>query len=151
MDYLKFSLLFIVVHGVSYVIAGALALKVSGDIYESKNRHCDFLKDMADPEESGQVQKLFFPAQLLRGLLMSVLLYPVLGAIRYLPFAAKLFFFAGLMFVYTHFAAASPFMDNIEGCVYFKEKYLQKKYFWKFQGEMVIYSVLFGLLMSLFI
>ena len=36
MDYLKFSLLFIVVHGVSYVIAGALALKVSGDIYESK-------------------------------------------------------------------------------------------------------------------
>ena len=76
---------------------------------------------------------------------MSVVLYPVLGAIRYLPFAAKLFFFAGLMFVYTHFAAASPFMDNIEGCVYFKEKYLQKKYFLEVSRGNGDHSVLFGL------
>lgn len=149
-SYIKFSFLFILIHGASYIVAGALALKISKDIYESKNRHCNFLRDMSDPEESKHAQIMFLPAQFLRGLLMSVVLFPVLDAIRALPFALKFAFFGGLMFVYTHIAAVSPFIDNIEGFVYFKKKYLIKKYFLKFQMEMVIYCILFGLLMSIF-
>jgi hypothetical protein len=57
-------------------------------------------------------------------------------------------FFSGLMFIYTHLAAVSPFMDNIEGLVYFKEKYLVRKFFLKFQVEMILYSLLFGLLIG---
>lgn len=38
------------------------------------------------------------------------------------------------MFVYTHFAAASPFMDNIEGCVYFKS-ICRKNTFGSFKGN----------------
>lgn len=52
------------------------------------------------------------------------------------------------MFIYTHLAAVSPFMDNIEGLVYFKEKYLVRKFFLKFQVEMILYSLLFGLLIG---
>lgn len=103
---------------------------------------------MSDPEESKHVQIMFLPAQILRGLLMSIVLFPVLNTIRELPFTLKFTFFCSLMFIYTHIAAVSPFIDNIEGFVYFKKDYLIKKYLLKFQMEMVIYSILFGLLMS---
>ncbi len=60
-------------------------------------------------------------------------------------------FFGLLVFIYTHLAAASPFIDNIEGFVYFKKEYLKKKFFIKFQMEMVLYSILFGIFISILI
>lgn len=151
MEYLKFILYFIIAHGVAYTTAGVIALKISKDIYESKSRHCDFLRDMSDKEESKHVSTYFLPAQILRGLLMAVVLFPVLGVFQGFSLGMNFIFFASLMFVYTHIAAVSPFIDNIEGWVYFKKNYLQKKFFLKFQLEMLIYGILFGLLMSLFI
>lgn len=150
MDYLKFSLFFILAHVASYTIAGLIALKISKDIYESKNRLCNFLRDMSDKKESKHVSIYFLPAQILRGFLMSIVLFPLLNVLGELDLVLKFTFFGGLMFVYTHIAATSPFMDNIEGLVYFKKEYLKKKFFLKFQLEMVIYSILFGFLMSLF-
>ncbi len=151
MDYLKFSLFFILSHGITYLIAGAMALKISKDIYENRKRLCTFLRDMADKEESLHVSLYFIPAQILRGLLMSIVLYPFLDVLVGFSFGLKFIFFSSLMFVYTHIAAASPFIDNIEGFVYFKNEYLKKKAFIKFQLEMIVYSILFGLIMSLFI
>ena len=148
MEYIKFTLFFILAHSFAYIIAGAIALQISKDIYESKSRHCNFLRDMADEKEKGYVSKLFLPAQILRGLLMAVVLFPILGEIKGLSFMLQFLFFASLMFIYTHLAAVSPFIDNIEGFVYFKKEYLKKKFFIKFQIEMIIYSVLFGLFMS---
>lgn len=148
MEYIKFSLFFILAHTISYTIAGAIALSISKDIYESKSRHCDFLRDMSDEDESKRVSIYFIPAQILRGLLMSVILFPLLSSIADLSFVVKVIFFGSLMFVYTHIAAVSPFIDNIEGYVYFKKEYLIKKYFLKFQLEMVLYSILFGLSMA---
>ncbi len=149
MEYIKFGLFFVLAHTISYIAAGAIALSISKDIYESKNRHCDFLRDMADKESSSHVSFYFLPAQILRGLLMAVILLPVIGALLELTFIFKLLFFSSLMFVYTHLAAASPFIDNIEGFVYFKKEYLMKRYFLKFQFEMILYSILFGLSISL--
>ncbi|WP_261180192.1 hypothetical protein [Anaerobacillus sp. CMMVII] len=40
--YLTFILLFTIAHVVSYTVAGAIALKFSKDIYETKNRLCHF-------------------------------------------------------------------------------------------------------------
>ena len=151
MEYIKFSLFFILSHGITYLIAGAMALKISKDIYENRKRLCTFLRDMADKEESLHVSLYFIPAQILRGLLMSIVLYPFLDVLVGFSFGLKFIFFCSLMFVYTHIAAASPFIDNIEGFVYFKNEYLKKKSFIKFQLEMIIYSILFGLIMSLFI
>ena len=39
-----------------------------------------------------------------------------------LPFVVRINFFGSLMFVYTHIAAVSPCIDNIEGYVYFKKE-----------------------------
>ena len=149
MDYFIFSLLFLLSHTTAYIIAGLIALKISKEIYESKNRYCDFLRDMSDKDESKHVSSFFLIAQFFRGLLMSVVLFPLLNTLIDFSFILKLIFVSSLMFVFTHIAAVSPFIDNIEGFVYFKKKYIKGKIILKFQLEMVIYSVLFGLFMSL--
>lgn len=151
MEYIRFTLFFILAHSLSYMIAGAIALQISKDIYENKSRHCDFLRDMSDEKEKGYVGKYFLPAQILRGLLLAVVLFPLLGEIKELSFIMQFVFFGLLVFIYTHLAAASPFIDNIEGFVYFKKEYLKKKFFIKFQMEMVLYSILFGIFISILI
>ena len=148
MTYIKFVIFFVITHTVSYTIAGAIALAVSKDIYESKSRHCDFLRDMSNPDESKRVSIYFLPAQMIRGFFMAIVLLPLLNAIINFSFIESFVFFAGLMFIYSHLAAASPFIDNIEGQVYFKAKYLVKEYFLKFQFEMIIYSLILTLAMS---
>ncbi|WP_130807898.1 hypothetical protein [Senegalia massiliensis] len=151
MEYIKFSLFFILSHVVSYLIAGVIALKISKDIYESRKRLCSFLRDMSNKEESLYVSRYFMPAQILRGFLMSIVLYPFIDNLVEFSFMLKFLFFSGLMFIYTHIASTSPFIDNIEGYVYFKSEYLKKKAILKFQLEMILYSILFGLIISFFI
>jgi len=145
---LMFIFVFTLSHLIAYTVAGVIALNISQDIYESRNRLCNFLRDMSDSEESRHVKKYFFPAQLIRGVLMASVLLPLINTISAFSFLERFIFFAGLMFVFTHFAAVSPFIDNIEGFVYFKNKYLQKKAFLKFQLEMILYSLLFASLLS---
>lgn len=145
MQYLLFSVLFVVVHMGAYLLAGALAYRISADLYQGETRLLDFLKDMSNEQQNSRVAKLVFPAQLLRALLMSVVLYPLLGPLGELSFALRAAFLAGLMFVYTDFACAIPFPHNVEGFVYLKDRYLSWGSFWKLQFEMAIYSLLFGL------
>jgi hypothetical protein len=146
--YLKFIAFFTISHTAAYIIAGVIALKISKDIYENKKRAADFLRDMANKEESSHVSKYFLPAQIVRALLMTLILLPVIDTLISFSFLQHLYFFAGLMFIFTHLAAASPFMDNIEGFVYMRKKYFIKKAFLKFQAEMILYSILFGVFMG---
>jgi len=97
---------------------------------------------MGDARESASVQKLFLPAQLLRGVLMSLVLYPLIGLLGQVPIAGRFAFFFGLFFICTDFASAIPFPNNIEGFVYYKERYKRKDSFWKLYVETGIYSVL---------
>ncbi len=144
MVYVRFSLWFTLIHTVAYAVAGMIALRVSGDIYEGKERLMTYLRDMSDPGERGHVEKWSILAQVPRGLLMSVVLYPILGAMGEMPLGLRFAFLSGLMFVYTHLSAAAPCADNIEGFVYMKDAFFRRSSFLKFQMEMVMYSVLFG-------
>ena len=119
MIYIKFIVLFIIAHVLSYAIAGNIALPFSKDIYEHKNRGCGFLRDMANPKERKHVQKYFFPAQIVRGFLMGLVLLPLLSDIKNHTFIIQLLFFSSLMFIYTDISSAAPFISNIEGQVYF--------------------------------
>ena len=145
MSYLTFTFWFTIIHTAAYTLAGVIALKISKDIYESKERYADFLRDMSDPTESIHVQKTFIPAQLVRGIIMSLVLYPLLGPLGEISFLARFFFFFGLMFVYTEISSAVPFPTNIEGFVYMRKKYMQGAKIWKFWLEIAIYSILFAL------
>lgn len=139
-----FSLGFTLIHMGVYTFAGAMILKISKEVYEGKGRLMIYLRDMSDQQERRQVEKMFLPAQLLRGILMSLVLYPILPALGELSFALRFAFFGGLMFIFTHLSSASPCPDNVEGYVYLKERYFSKTAFIKFQGEMLLYSVMFA-------
>lgn len=148
MDYLVFSICFIIFHTIAYTLAGALTLKISKEVYESKSRLMDYLRDMSVEKENKIVSKRFFPAQLLRGFLMSIVLYPLLIPLRELDFFMRFAFFIGTMFIFTHLACAAPCPDNIEGFVYIKNRYFSRPSFLKFQFEMIIYSLTFAILLS---
>jgi len=55
-------------------------------------------------------------------------------------------FMATLMFVYADFASAVPFSNTIEGVIYMKKEFVEKKVFWIIQLESILYSAVFGLL-----
>jgi hypothetical protein len=148
MKYLLFSVWFTLIHAIVYTVIGALVLKLSKDLYEQKNRLLDYMNDMSVETENKHVAKWFLPAQLLRGLLMSVVLYPILGLLGELSFGLRLVFLAGLMFIFTDLASAVPFPNNIEGFVYLKKRYLKKDLFWKLYLESFLYSLAFGSLVS---
>jgi hypothetical protein len=145
MKYLMFTLWFTLLHAAAYTLAGALILKISKDVYEGRGRLMIYLRDMSDEGERGHVERMFFPGQLLRGVLMSIVLYPILPALGELSFALRFAFLGGLMFVFTHLAAVAPAPDNIEGYVYMKEQYFNKAAFLKFQAEMLVYTLVFSL------
>lgn len=148
MRYIRFSGFFILAHFIAYIIAGVITYRFSKDLYEGKDRLLDFLKDMAIDEHNAEVGKYSLLAQIFRGFLLSIVLFPILNSLEALNFLTRAIFFAGLMFIYTDLASAMPFPDSIEGFVYLKKKYLKASAFWIMQAEMIIYSVTFGLLAS---
>ena len=103
------------------------------------------MRDISNPGEARRIGFVVVPWQFVRGLLMSVVLYPVLEPLGELPFALRFALFAGLMFVYADFASAIPFSNTIEGLLYLKKRFVEWRTFLKIQVEAVIYSVLFGL------
>ncbi len=151
MEYLQFTFWFTIFHIFSYISAGAIALNISGDLYRGEKRLLDFIRNMDDKIESKHVQRYFIPAQIFRGILMSVVFYPILTVLGSLSFIYIFLFIAGLMFLFTDFASAIPFVNNIEGFVYMRKKYLKKNSFWKLYLETIIYSLVFGLLAAYFL
>lgn len=145
MEYVQFSLGFVAIHLGAYIVAGALTLQFTKDLYTGQNAlFAPFLRDVDVPAERTRQGLVMWPAQLVRGLLMSLVLYPIVGPLAELSLAARFGFLAGLMFVYTDLAAATPFSNNIEGIVYMKKKFVRPHVFWRIQSEALLYSALFG-------
>ena len=149
MEHLIFVVLFTLIHAFAYTVAGAIALRISPDMYREKGRVLDYLRDMSDDSESAHVAKWFLPAQLVRGVLMAVVLLPIAGLLGDISFFARLAFFAGILIIYADFASAVPFNGNIEGFVYMKPRYLKSHKIWKFYLETVLYAVLVAVLAAL--
>ena len=145
--YIIFSLLFFVIHFVCYTLAGIIDLQLAKKMYSGKNRlYKSFFRDMDDKKESLRIAKLMIPSQFIRAILMSLVLYPVLPFLEGLSFGMQFIFMASLMFVYADFASAIPFSNTIEGLVYLKKEFVEKRVFWTIQLEAILYSLMFGLL-----
>ena len=146
MEYIKFSFLFFIVHTLAYYIAGFINYQFSKKLYGGRDQlYKSFLRNMSDPKEVSGVNKKIIPVQLVRAVLMSVVLYPVLETLGELSFGLQFAFMGGLMFVYADFCSAIPFSNTLEGVIYMKPEFVQRKVFWMIQMEAVIYSLLFGL------
>ncbi len=152
MAYLTFTALFVLAHVVAYVTAGAITYPLvykgwhggEGSLYGA------FLRDMTDERERRRNGLLLLPTQVARGVLMSLVLYPVLGALGELGPGLQFVFMAGLMYVYTDLAAATPFSNTIEGILYMKPHIIRRA-FWPTQLEALIYALLMGLAAAWFV
>jgi hypothetical protein len=143
--YVWFSLGFFLVHLGAYVVAGVLTQTWSKDIYHGPDALLHpVLRDVSEDEERQRQGKLMLPAQLLRALLMSAVLYPVLDPLAELAYPLRFVVLGGLMLVYADVASASPFPNTIEGLVYLRARFVNASAFWRLQSEAVIYSVIFG-------
>ena len=152
MIYLKFSLLFFAVHFACYITAGVIDLQLAKKMYSGKDRlYKSFFRNMEDKQESMRIARLLIPSQFVRAILMSLVLYPILPFLTQLSFGMQFLFMSSLMFVYADFSSAIPFSNTIEGLVYLKKEFVEKKVFWTIQLEAIIYSVLFGLLSALIV
>jgi hypothetical protein len=148
-DYVWFSLWFALIHLGVYIVAGVVSLRFTRDLYQGGDAlFAPFLRDVGEPAEQQRQGMVMWPAQLARAVLMSVVLYPILGSLADLSFGVRFGFLAGLMFVYADLAAATPFSNNIEGLVYLKRRFVRAEVFWRIQSEAIIYSLLFGSLTS---
>jgi len=145
--YIKFSLLFFVIHFVCYIVAGVIDFQLAKKMYSGKNRlYKSFFRDMDDKKESMRIARLLIPSQFIRAIVMSIVLYPILPFLVELSFGMQFLFMASLMFVYADFASAIPFSNTIEGIVYLQKQFVEKRVFWTIQLEAIIYSIMFGLL-----
>lgn len=145
MAYVWFSLGFVAIHLAAYVLAGTVTLRFTRDLYTGdKALFAQFLRDVDIPAEKSRQGVVMWPAQLARGLLMSIVLYPILTPLGELSLPVRFGFLAALMFIYTDLAAATPFSNTIEGLVYLKKKFVRPGVFWRIQSEAILYSVLFG-------
>lgn len=150
--YLQFSLIFFILHFFCYNIAGVIDFHLAQKMYVGKERlYKSFFRDMNDKKEKMRIAKLLIPSQFIRAILMSLVLYPILPFLNQLSFELKFIFMSSLMFVFTDLASAIPFSNTIEGLVYLKKEFVEKKVFWIIQLEAIIYSLLFGLLSALFL
>ena len=153
MEYLGFSLGFFVIHVAVYMAAGWVTLRfVSGGLYQGEGALLTtFMRDSSDPRESAGLMGRLLAAQVVRALLMSVVLYPLLGPIGELSFELRALFLGGLMFVYADLASAVPFPNTLEGLVYLRPRFVSRPVFLRISVEAVIYSVAFGLLAGWFL
>src|SRR6056297_2851951 len=151
-DYAFFSLFFFVIHLSCYVIAGLVDLQMSRKLYSGKRRlYGSFLRDTEDLAETKRIAKLLVPSQLIRAILMSLVLYPILPYLQGLTNIVQFIFMASLMIVYADFASAVPFSNTIEGILYMKKEFVERRVFWVIQLEAIIYSMMFGLLSAWFL
>ncbi|MEX1335286.1 MAG: hypothetical protein AB1Z66_08310 [Candidatus Limnocylindrales bacterium] len=153
LEYLVFSLGFFVIHLVLYVAAGWFTLRfVSGDLYQGEGALLTtFMRDGSDPRQQAGLMGRLLAAQAVRALLMSVVLYPLLGPIGELPFELRALFLGGLMLVYADLASAVPFPNTLEGLVYLQPRFVSRPVFLRISVEAVIYSVAFGILAGWFL
>lgn len=147
--YVKFSLAFFAVHLVCYIVAGVIDKQLAKRFYEGKERlFKSFFRDMEDKKESLRIAGILLPAQFVRAILMSMVLYPILPFLKELSFGMRFLFMSGLMFVYADLSSAVPFSNTIEGLVYLKKRFVKKDVFWIIQLEAILYSLMFGFLSS---
>ena len=145
MRYVGFSLGFFAIHLGAYVVAGVLTQLWSKDLYHGPDALLrPLMRDVTEDAERLRQGKLMVPAQLVRALLMSVVLYPLLDPLGELTYPVRFLVLGGLMLIYADVASAIPFPNTVEGLVYLRKRFITASAFWRIQSEAVIYSLLFG-------
>ncbi|HVG38906.1 MAG TPA: hypothetical protein VM870_06440 [Pyrinomonadaceae bacterium] len=122
---LSFTLVMILAHTVTYFVVGAAAYQLlTKSLYEGPDPVlANFMRSPADPEPWRHVMKWFIPAQVLRGLLMAVALYPFYATLQEWGFGKRFFSLDGLYLIFGYWASAVAAPGMIDGLVYMRPEY----------------------------
>ncbi len=122
---LPFAVTVILAHTVTYLIVGATAYQLlTKPLYEGPDPvFANFMRSPADPELWRHAMMWFIPAQVLRGLLMALALYPFYDQLQEWDFGRRFLSLAGLYLIFGYWASAVAAPGTIDGLVYLRPEY----------------------------
>ena len=109
-------------HVTTYFLAGAIAYPLlTKEFYVGPNPiFAAFMRTEAEPALWSHVVRWFLPAQILRGVLIAAVLYPLLDTLKVWSFGKRFLLIASLYLVFGFWAAAVAAPGTIEGMVYMR-------------------------------
>ena len=106
----------------TYFLAGVVFYQLlTKDFYTGPNPiFAAFMRTEAEPELWAHVMRWFLPAQILRGVLLAAVLYPLFDVLKTWSFAKRFLLIASLYLVFGFWAATVAAPGTIEGMVYLR-------------------------------
>ncbi|MBK6526009.1 MAG: hypothetical protein IPG07_10970 [Crocinitomicaceae bacterium] len=148
---IRFVIVVIIAHTIAYLFSGGIAYQfITKPLWEgSDSLLASYLRTPGNEELWGFAMIWQIPGQVLRSLLMGLVFLPLFSSLKTWTFFKKFLFMSSLLFVLTHLAAAAPSPANIEGLVYMRPEFVALGFI-KMQPEMILYSIIAGILFSKF-
>jgi hypothetical protein len=132
----------------TYFLAGAVFYPLlTKPYYEGPHPICSvFLRTEADLELWAHVVNWFLPAEILRGILIAAVLYPLYDILKAWPFLKRFLYVASLYLVLGFWAATVAAPGTLEGMVYMRP-FITPEVHLRVQPEIILQ----GLALALFI
>ncbi len=123
--FVNFALKLVVSHTVTYFVVGAVAYQLlTKPLYIGEQAvMATFMRTEAEPELWRHVMVWFLPAQILRGLLMALVLYPLLDTLIGWNWTKRFLVIAGIYLVFGFWASTVAAPGTIEGLVYLRPEF----------------------------
>lgn len=140
-----FSLKVIILHVATYFITGAIAYPLlTKDFYVGPNPvFATFWRTEADPVLWAHVTTWFMPAQILRGLLLSIAFYPFYQTLMSWNYGKRFAAISGIYLLIGFWAAAVAAPGTIEGLVYMRPEITAQIHL-QVQPEILFQGLAFG-------
>ena len=143
-EYVVFSAGFIVIHTIAYMLAGMITYTI---VHKGHPIYRYYLRREEEEKELSKAMKLLLPTQLLRGLLLSLVFFPILNYMKDMSLLMNSVFLFGVLFIVGGLASQIPFPGNLEGFVYIRDQFQKGRM--KFHIEDLIYCPIVAVAVSL--
>lgn len=142
----KFIILTTLIYSLVYLFVGAITYQlITKQFYVGIDPiFTAFLRSEANPSQWAHVMQWQLPLLLLRGLLIAIVLYLFIDALRSLSLRKRIGVLFAVNFILVHLSSAAPSPSNIEGIVYMRPELMNVESFLLTQPEMIIQSLLFA-------
>jgi hypothetical protein len=144
--YLRFSAQVTAAHVVTYISAGVLAYAfLTGGFFDGSNELVNrVMRTPAEPALWNHVTRWMLAFQVLRGVLMALVLYPFLPALRPWSYAKRAVAIAGLHVVFGQWASTVAGSGTIEGWLILRPEYTAPSMVVKAMIEGMVQGVAFA-------
>jgi hypothetical protein len=139
----------IAAHVTTYFLAGALAYNLlTKEFYTGPHPiFAAFLRTEGEPELWSHAVRWFLPAQILRGVLIAAVLYPLFDTLKAWSFGKRYLLIAALYIVLGFWAASVAAPGTLEGMVYMRP-FITTQVHLKVQPEIIFQGLALAFLIA---